>query len=331
MSEAATAELPVSVVIPTYRRRSSVERLLAALDQQTFPPDRFEAVVSIDGSEDGTRESVAAHACRYALRSVWQPNAGRASACNAGIRASRGRVVVLLDDDMEPTPEFLDAHVRAHAAAPPRGVLGAVPVAVTEDSTPVVRFIAEGFAKHLQKLARPEHRIGIRDFYSGNFSIERDAICRVGLFDEAFREYGNEDGELAIRLREAGIELVYSTEALAYQHYEKDFPALAKDKMAQGRTSVLSAAAHLDRVREMRIGTYRGGSTKWRIVRSLLLLVSRIVPAVPRWVVEFVAKRERRGSPKLEGYYALALDYFYWLGVRSALRDHPAARARLSL
>jgi GT2 family glycosyltransferase len=298
---------------------------------QTFPAERFEVVVSIDGSEDGTREAVAAFRAPYALQAVWRKNAGRASACNAGIRAARGSLVILLDDDMEASPKFIEEHVAAHRRGGLRGVLGAVPVAVAPDSPPVVRYIADSFGRHLEKLGRPEHEIGIRDFYSGNFSAARDVLLRVGLFDEAFREYGNEDGELAIRLREAGVVLEYSPTALAWQHYEKDFPGLARDKMASGRTSVMSAIHHPENVAGMRIGTYRRGRPKWRALRSLLITASRPLPFLPNWVLGWVRRLERRRSPRLDAYYFLALDYFYWLGVRSALREHPEARRMLPL
>ena len=125
----------VSVVIPTYRRRASVERVLEALRRQTFSADLFETVVSVDGSEDGTRESVAAFPAPYALKGLWQANRGRAAACNAGVRAARGELIVLLDDDMEPAAEFLEAHVGAHATGATRGVLGAVPVALGDDQS----------------------------------------------------------------------------------------------------------------------------------------------------------------------------------------------------
>ena len=282
----------VSVVIPTYRRKASVERALKGLCHQSLPPGRFEVVVSIDGSEDGTRESVAEFRAPFSLQGLWQPNGGRAAACNAGIRAARGALVILLDDDMEPAPHFVASHVEAHipdrAPAGPRGVIGAVPVVVTPDSTPVVRYIAEGFAQHLEKLAQPGREIGIRDFYSGNFSVAREALLRVGLFDESFREYGNEDGELAIRLRAAGVALTYSSEALAWQHYQKDFPGLARDKMASGRTSVISALRHPESVPGMRIGTYRRGQPK---VAAVSKRRYRRQPALPffrdgfsRWI-----------------------------------------------
>lgn len=321
----------VSVVIPTYRRKASLERALEALCRQTFSAAQFETVVSIDGSEDGTRESVATFPAPYALHGIWRPNGGRAAACNAGIRLARGALIVLLDDDMEPAPHFLESHVRAHPSGKRRGVLGAVPVAVGPESPPVVRFIADRFDRHLQKLARPEHEIGIRDFYTGNFSIDRDLLLEVGLFDESFKVYGNEDGELAIRLLDAGIELVYSSEAIARQHYQKDFPALARDKMAQGRTSVVCALRHPETVPSLRIGTYRRGPRKWRLFRAALLTASRLLGFLPKWVLHYVRWLEQHRSPSLQARYDLALDYFYWLGVRSELHEHPRDRRRLAL
>jgi len=321
----------VSVVIPTYRRKASVERALGALCAQSFPAHQFETIVSIDGSEDGTRESVAAFSAPYAVRGIWRPNRGRAAACNAGIREARGELVVLLDDDMEPEPQFLECHVRAHASGKARGVLGAVPVAIGPESPAVARFIADRFARHLEKLERPGNEIGIRDFYSGNFSIPRDLILRVGLFDERFKEYGNEDGELAIRLLEAGVELTYCAAALARQHYQKDFPALARDKIAAGRTSVVSALTHPESVPRMRIGTYRRSALKWRLLRAVLLVASQPLRFLPNWIMGYVGRLEQRRSPRLQASYDLALDYFYWLGVRSALREYPEARSRLAL
>src|SRR6266702_4396307 len=100
----------LSVVIPTYQRCFSLERTLHALAQQSLPADEYEVLVSIDGSQDGTREMVEQFRAPYRLHAEWRPNGGRAAACNSGIRASCGELVLIMDDDIEPTPECLDAH-----------------------------------------------------------------------------------------------------------------------------------------------------------------------------------------------------------------------------
>jgi glycosyltransferase involved in cell wall biosynthesis len=267
----------------------------------------------------------------FDLRSIWQPNRGRAGACNAGILAAKGELLVLLDDDMEPVPEFVAAHARAHPGGSRYAVLGAAPVFVDGSSPPVVEYVASRFRQHMEKLARPDHKIGIRDIYTGNFSIRREVLLEVGLFDEAFKIYGNEDGELAIRLLAAGVQFLYRTDALAHQHYEKDFSALARDKMAQGRTSVVCALRHPESIPSLRIGTYRRGERKWRLLRGVLLATSRSLRFLPNWIIHYVRWLERHRSPNLQSRYYLALDYFYWRGVLAALQEDSAAIGRLVL
>ena len=74
-------------------------------------------VVVSDGSTDGTDAWLKqyAEAAPYALRAVSQPNGGPARARNNGIEHARGEVVVFLDDDVEPSPEFLAVHAARHA------------------------------------------------------------------------------------------------------------------------------------------------------------------------------------------------------------------------
>jgi GT2 family glycosyltransferase len=209
----------MSVVIPTYERRASIERALRALCEQTMPPDAYEVIVAIDGSQDGTRELIERFGAPYRLRGFWQPNRGRAAACNLGIRAADGELIVILDDDMEPSHGFLEAHAKAHTAGEARAVLGAVPVALDAATTPAGRLVAAKFAALMARLSQPGYRIHFREFYSGNVSIPAAVLREVGGFDEAFTVYGNEDSELALRLLGAGVCIAYSTAALARQHY----------------------------------------------------------------------------------------------------------------
>lgn len=320
-----TAPLRVSVVIPTYQRRESVRRALAAFIRQTLPPDEFEVIVSIDGSDDGTREMVEALRTPYRLACVWQANRGRAAACNAGLRAAAGALVVLLDDDMEPVPEFLDTHLAAHAGDPRLGVVGAAPVPIEPSSPPVVDYIGSKFNRHLETLSEPDHEFRLRDFYSGNFSISRQTLLELGGLDEAFTEYGNEDLELSHRLAGAGVRLVFSREALARQHYTKDFRALARDNVAKGRTAVLLASKHAETLAQLKLSSYRDVSPRWRAVRAVLLAATALWRGTMDLAVRFMGWLERRRPRRMRSYYYYALDYFYWVGARDALRENRRA------
>ena len=312
----------VSVVIPTYNRRDSIERALRALAHQTLAPETYEVIVSIDGSQDGTREMVTAFSVPYRLCSVWQPNQGRAAACNAGIRIAQGEVLVILDDDMEPAPDCLERHWRAHPIGSRFGIMGAVPMYCENTDPPVAAFVAAKFNRHLDNLARSDHQLTLRDFYSGHFSIRRDVLLEVGLFDESFRIYGNEDLELSLRLMKSGVTLMYSSAALAHQHYSKDFAGLARDNIAKGRTAVLLASKHPDALPDLQLSAYKQGSWRWRLARACLLTLSRWWPSTPNKVIALMRRLEQRQVKHLHLYYRFVLDYLYWLGAQTALREN---------
>ena len=88
----------VSVVVPTFNRCESLQRLLEALETQTYPATDFEVVVVDDGSTDGTNQMLEQFASRYVLRALWQANAGPAMARNRGVSAAHGALIVFLDD-----------------------------------------------------------------------------------------------------------------------------------------------------------------------------------------------------------------------------------------
>jgi glycosyltransferase involved in cell wall biosynthesis len=325
----------LSVVVPTFARRESVYRLLVALCRQTLPPRSFEVVVVVDGSRDGTREMAEGFEAPFHLRVEWQPNGGRASACNTGIRRARGELVVLLDDDMEPAPPCLAQHARGHAGGGRRALLGAAPIRTGTGTPPVARLVAEKFNRHLERLAGGGE-IGYRSFYSGNLSIRRSLLLEVGLFDEGYSEYGNEDTELALRLLGAGVELAYNPGAHAHQHYEKDFGALARDSRAKGRTAVLTLRKHEGELGGFALEGFRAASPKWtdrsfkwKLLRSSLLAAGRFSSLPGRAVVRAVCRLERHEPAALPVLYLFAIDYFYWLGVGEAARRStpPAPRA----
>ena len=112
----------VSVIIPTYNRRTYVQEAIDSVLAQTYPD--YEIIVIDDGSTDGTDQVL--HA-RYGdrIRYVWQENQGESAARNRGIALARGEYIALLDSDDLWLPDklakqipFLDSHPGAVLALP---------------------------------------------------------------------------------------------------------------------------------------------------------------------------------------------------------------------
>jgi GT2 family glycosyltransferase len=323
-----TGPVRISVVIPTYQRRASIQRALEALGRQTLPATEFEVIVPIDGSDDGTREMLDGFQAPFRLTAIWQPNQGRAAARNAGTRLANGELIVFLDDDMEPTPGLLQAHLDAHPAGSRRAIVGPVPIPADSSSGPIVSYRRDATNALLARLAQPGYRLGFRDVYTGNLSLQREVLRQVGGLDETFKLYGHEDYELAFRLAKAGVEFGYSPDAVAYQQYDKNFAGLARDCVDRGHTAVLFARKHPEIASGLKLNAYDEGSYKWRLARSVLLWLTGLFPRLPERMVAAMARLERRQPPRLHHYYTLALDYFFWVGATSALRENGARGVR---
>jgi len=316
------AEAPqVSVVIPTHQRREALRSVLESLSRQSVAADSYEVVVAVDASTDGTLEMLEGFAAPFDLRWVSPPGRGRAGACNAAVAAARGEVAIILDDDMRVVAEFVERH-RSHHPPGSRGcVLGAVPVELAAGDPLAARYVKEKFDLHLSRLSDPEHLALPRSFFTGNASLRTEVMREVGGFDDSFAVYGNEDVELALRLRKAGVELGYDPEALAYQSYDKDLAGLQRDTLAKGHTTVQLARRHPEVFGSLRLANPDEGSRPWLALRSLLLSATRRSAATSNVVFALFSLLERLGAWRLPLFYRPVLDYAFWAGVDAELRE----------
>lgn len=195
----------IDVVVPTYRGAQRVHACLAALAEDGAP---HRPIVVDDGSGDGTDQAVrAAHPGAIVIALV--SNSGFPRAANAGLRASESDIVILLNDDVQVRPGFLEALAAPFADA---RVGMAAPVILQRDGATVESLGIEadialaGFARHWGTPAAAadelthEHLLGPS---GGAAAYRREALAAVGFFDEGIVAY-NEDLDLALRLRAAG-------------------------------------------------------------------------------------------------------------------------------
>ncbi len=246
----------LSVVIPTYNRRDSLRVTLDGLARQSYPPDAFEAVVVSDGSTDGTNVLLAEYArtSPFALRPVAQANGGPARARNRGVEEARGAVVVFLDDDVEPAPDFLARHAAHHAAGDKEAVIAPMlpDPALTWREPPWIAWEHAMLKKQYTAWRTGEWRgCGPHHFYSGNASLRREHLLAVGGFDERFPR--QEDVELAVRLeRLCGVRFVYDAQARGTHRPQRGFASWLAIPYAYGQLDVVRA---------------RRGDTSWETVR----------------------------------------------------------------
>ncbi|MCB2060620.1 MAG: glycosyltransferase [Novosphingobium sp.] len=105
-----------SVVIRSLNEADRLRLTLTSIACQTRAP---EVVVVDDGSTDHTAQVVEAFRDRLRLTAVRHTSPqGRSAAANAGARAARGDILIVLDGDTLMHPACVERHIAAHQANP---------------------------------------------------------------------------------------------------------------------------------------------------------------------------------------------------------------------
>ncbi|MBV8374115.1 MAG: glycosyltransferase family 2 protein, partial [Candidatus Eremiobacteraeota bacterium] len=180
--------IDVSVVVPTYNRLDTLERVIPTLLAQDLPRDRFEVLVCDSLSTDGTAAYLTATAAEVPnIRYLRGPYSGRAAARNAGIAGADGEIVLFNDANILASEDLLSQHLRRHRHRPGIAVVGWEVQVRNLDEYAYQREhpSARGY------LHPPERkRLSWLYFLTGNASVSRADLLRVGCFDENFTGYG---------------------------------------------------------------------------------------------------------------------------------------------
>ncbi|BAN01774.1 putative glycosyltransferase [Ilumatobacter coccineus YM16-304] len=237
--------MAVSVIIPTFNRRDRLERVLRALEHQTHRGP-LEVVVVSDGSTDGSHEFLRSHGLDLDVMAVQIDNSGPAVARNVGIDHASKDLVLFLDDDVVPEPDLVEQHVREHGNSGNRHlvVIGPMLSPVDAEYEPWVEWEQFQLSKQYQSLGENDVEPSYRQFYTGNASLFREHLVRLGGFDSSFRRA--EDVELAFRLHQAGLVFRFCPTARGMHYAERPFSSWRAMAFAYGRNNVIFARTGQD-------------------------------------------------------------------------------------
>lgn len=193
------------VVVPTVGR-PGLRALLAALAAGDGPLPERVLLVDDRGARAATRLTVR-HAGALAGRVFVVPGSGRgpAAARNVGWRAGRAPWVAFLDDDVIPSPGWRAALAGDLAGLPEEvaGSQGRVRVPRARDRRPT------DWERNVAGLERAR-------WATADMAYRRDALARVGGFDERFPRAYREDADLGLRLVSSGLRIVLGERAVIH-------------------------------------------------------------------------------------------------------------------
>ncbi|GAB4321659.1 MAG: hypothetical protein Kow0059_16400 [Candidatus Sumerlaeia bacterium] len=231
----------ISIVILTANRRDRLEQTLRALFEQRGAPE-WEALIVDNASSDGTAEwleagrqalaaggagSVASYPRVRFIR--LEPSRQLAEARNAGVAAAKGEVVVFLDDDCVPAPDWLAALTAPLAAG--FDAVGGLVLPAPDLKFPRWWDQRMNWLVGLTPPREPDDEEGARVYPStSNLAVRRAALEQIPFQEIAGADWGpdrvyyfvREDSEAWRHWRLAGWRTTWAPGAVVYHHFPQD-------------------------------------------------------------------------------------------------------------
>lgn len=285
---ATTGSMPASVIIPAWNGRDYLPACLEALLAQDYPD--LEIIVVDNASTDGSADLVAETFSEiHLIRN--KRNLGFAGGCNAGLKAARDDLLILLNQDTQVHPGWLQALSYALEGSK-IGVAGCKILYPDGETMQHAGGWLEwplGIAHHY---GQGEPDAGEWDapkpveFVTGAaMAFRREVLERVGFLDEGFWPGYFEDIDFCFRARRAGYEVLYAPEA----------------KLSHAESTSISEQAHISEF-------YQRG--------RLRFLLKHLPP--DRFLAEFVPAEEAYQWPAILGYESQALRLAYLKAIADA-------------
>ncbi len=213
---ATDINLPFSIIIPCYNRADELDELLTSVGKLQFPHNKFEVIISDDGSTDNTSTLVNSYIQKSEVNITYitQTNKGPGVARNHALQKANGDFFIFLDSDVT-MPENWLYNISKKINSEKADAFGG-PDSYRDDFSPLLKainysmtsFITTGGlrGKKGKKLAR---------FYprSFNMGLSKTLYKKIGGFGSL--RHG-QDIEFSHRILNSGAKVVFIENAPVY-------------------------------------------------------------------------------------------------------------------
>lgn len=236
----------VSIIIPTLNRKNILKEALLSVNGIDYPRGKLEVVVVSDGSTDGTEKIIekVRPDLNYKFKFIKERRRGISHAKNTAIKNSHGEIIVSTDDDClfeknwlrKLVLPFKDPHVGSTGGADRPLKRGSIFSVCTNFA--FTSFIGSGGIH-----GRPfPVKLGRFCPMGCNMAIRKDALIRVGLFDEKIAP--GEETDLIYRLERAGYRIISVPKVFVWHRAIDNFSGFIRMIFRRGKARVIMIRRH---------------------------------------------------------------------------------------
>jgi GT2 family glycosyltransferase len=225
----------ISIIITTYNKYAYLKSTLTYLKNQTAI-DKFEVVVIVDGSTDGTIEYLKNVNFNYPFRYKVITQGGLANARNQGILMANDEYTLFMDDDLLLVPDYIEKlseSLKEHPNHVHTGNLCKINANAVKhifediDKTEQIsfQFVKENiYIDPIYEPLKIVHKTSpVMDtacwwgiITGGNLCFPKSSFDNIGMFDSKFTSWGPEDVDICYRAFLKGYELKYNSHCTLY-------------------------------------------------------------------------------------------------------------------
>lgn len=217
-----SADPEVSIIIPVYNKSLYTFTCLKSIHENSGK-NTFEIIVVDDASNDDTSQVLGTIEGITVIRNA--ENKGFIYSSNTGVKAAKGRYIVLLNNDTIVTQGWLDALKQTFKQFPDAGLVGAkliYPDGRLQEAGGIVWQDASAWNYgRYDNPDKPEYSYcRVVDYCSGAcLMIPRQDLIDLGSFDEYYTPAYYEDTDIAFQVRKTGKKVYYQPGAIVV-HFE---------------------------------------------------------------------------------------------------------------
>ncbi len=225
----------VSVIVPAWNEEVGIIATIDSLLASSY--EKLEVIVVNDGSTDGSDELIRAYSTEIRkklkitgsykkIRYRYQKNAGKGAALNKAIKVASGDIIISIDADCLVDKNAISAFVQHFRNPKVMGAVGNVKIGNTSTLLGTIQSLEFLFSFYFKKCDSFLNTIYIVGGAAGAF--RKEVFEQIGIYNTTNI---TEDIELSMRMQNAGMRIVYASDAIVHTEGASDMKGLKSQRL----------------------------------------------------------------------------------------------------